>query len=122
MKANIEYEAALEELCKFSGSAAGLVAEIKTAQYPAKIEFYPDPQRSMFPSANIDENGETDCMIVVLDITSEVQSTLKFHIDTKVLKKLLSLSEKVGEYYYRAFREKAGDITLNQEVNADEKS
>ena len=106
MEAILEYEVAVQKLCDFCDIEAGLRVEIKTNDYPMQIEFAPDPQLKVYSPSNVDD--EDGNMTIVLDLTTEIRSTLKIDISANVLKKIISLSEKVGNYYYRAFRENAG--------------
>ena len=67
---------------------------------------------SMFDTQNenVDENGEINDLTVTVGLSTTVKSTLKFKMDSKLLKKLIKLAEKVGTLYYQAFRESAGDL------------
>lgn len=108
--AAIEFEAAVEDLKKFCEDQTELDAYILADEYPIRVQFIPrDPdQLTLFGNDNVDENGEVNDMTVTVGLGSEVKSTLKFKMDSKLLKKLIKLAEKVGTLYYQAFREQQG--------------
>lgn len=105
-----EFDAAVKDLKKFCEDHTDLDAYILADEYPIRVQFIPkDPdQLTMFGNDNVDENGEVNDMTVTVGLGSEVKSTLKFKMDSKLLKKLIKLAEKVGTLYYQAFREQQG--------------
>lgn len=110
-KAQNHYDTAVAALHKYCEKETDLSAVILSDQYPFRVQFVPDPQQTMFGDDNVDmETGEINDLTVTVGLTTTVKSTLKFKMDSKQLKKLIKLSEALGEVYYQAFREKAGDI------------
>lgn len=106
--AKTEYEAAIQALEKFCEEQTELTAVIMDDAYPIRVQFLPEYQLSMFGNENVDENGEVNDLTVTVGLTSAVRSTLKFKMDSKILKKLIKLAENVGHLYYQAFREQEG--------------
>lgn len=106
--AQSEYEAAAEKLRKFCEDHTDLTPIIMEDEYPIRVQFIPDSQLSIFGNENIDENGEVNDLTVVVGLSTSVKSTLKFKMDSKLLKKLIKLAETVGTLYYQAFREAEG--------------
>ena len=104
-----EYRGALEALHKFCEENTDLSPLILDEEYPIRVQFIPQAQISMFGDDNIDENGEFNDLTVSVGLTTDVKSTLKFKMDSKRLKKLIKLAEKVGSLYYHAFREEHGE-------------
>ena len=107
-EAQKRYEVAVEDLNKYCEKATDLTALIFDEEYPFRVQFFPKPQLSMFE--NVDENGEINDLTVTVGLTTTVKSTLKFKMDSKLLKKLIKLAEAVGNLYYQAFREEAGNL------------
>lgn len=103
--AQTTYEAAVESLQKFCEKETELIPTILDDGYPIHVQFIPKPQLSVFGNENIDENGEVNDLTVTVGLTTSVKSTLKFKMDSKLLKKLIKLAEMVGSLYYHAFRE-----------------
>ena len=103
------YEAAVDSLQKFCEKETELQSIIRDEQYPVQVQFIPKPQLSMFGNDNIDENGEVNDLTVTVGLSTDVKSTLKFKMDSKLLKKLIKLAETVGSLYYHAFREEQGE-------------
>lgn len=108
--AQSEYEAAVESLREFYDTYTELTPIILSEEYPFRVQFVPDMQISMFGNENVDENGEVNDMTITCGLSTSVKSTLKFKMDSKLLKKLIKLSEKVGYLYYHAFREEAQEV------------
>ena len=106
--AKTEYEAAIQALEKFCEEQTELTAVIMDDAYPIRVQFLPEYQLSMFGNENVDENGEVNDLTVTVGLSSAVRSTLKFKMDSKLLKKLIKLAENVGRLYYQAFREQEG--------------
>ena len=106
--AKTEYDAAVKALNKFCEKHTDLEALILDDEYPIRVQFLPNSQISLFGEDNIDENGEVNALIVTVGLTSSVRSTLKFKMDSKLLKKLIKLAEQVGHLYYQAYREQNG--------------
>lgn len=104
-----EYRGALEALQKFCEKYTDLSPVILDEEYPIRVQFIPQAQISMFGDENIDENGEFNDLTVSVGLTTAVKSTLKFKMDSNLLKKLIKLAEKVGSLYYHAFREEHGE-------------
>lgn len=104
--ARIEYEAAVEKLTHFCETSTYLTPVIVDKEYPIRVKFF--PCLSLFEDENVDENGEVNYLTVVAGMSTTVKSTLKFKMDSKLLKKLIKLAEKVGALYYHAFREQQG--------------
>lgn len=109
--AKTEYDAAVKALKKFCEDHTDLDALILDDEYPLRVQFLPDTQLSLFSEDNVDENGEVNDLVVTVGLTSSVRSTLKFKMDSKLLKKLIKLAENVGHLYYQAYREQQGART-----------
>ena len=108
-KALKEYEAATTALGKYCEAETDLTAVIVEDEYPLKVRFVPERQVSIFPNENVNADGTTNELTVTVGLTTSVKSTLKFKMDSKQLKKLIKLAEKVGTLYYHAFREYQGE-------------
>ena len=109
--AKTEYDKAVNALKKFCEDHTDLDALILDDEYPIRVQFIPSTQLSLFNEGNIDENGEVNALVVTVGLTSAVRSTLKFKMDSKLLKKLIKLAEQVGHLYYQAYREQQGART-----------
>lgn len=103
------YEAAVESLQKFCEKETEVMPNILDDGYPVRVQFIPKPQLSVFGNENVDENGEFNDLTVTVGLTTDVKSTLKFKMDSKLLKKLIKHAETVGSLYYHAFREEQGE-------------
>ena len=99
-----EYEAAVEKLRKFCEDHTDLTPCILDETYPFRVQFIPDAQTSLFDDGNVDENGEIGDLTVVVGLSTSVKSTLKFRMDSKLLKKMIKQAETVGTLYYHAYR------------------
>jgi len=106
--AKTEYDAAVKALKKFCDDHTDLEAYILDDDYPIRVQFLPSSQMRLFGEDNVDENGEVNDLTVTVGLSSAVKSTLKFKMDSKLLKKLIKLAENVGTLYYQAFREQEG--------------
>lgn len=108
--AAIEFEAAVKDLKTFCENQTELDAYILADEYPIQVQFIPKnpTQLTLFGNDNVDENGEVNDLTVTVGLSSAVKSTLKFKMDSKLLKKLIKLAKKVGTLYYQAFREQHG--------------
>lgn len=106
--AKTEYDAAVEALKKFCDDQTELEAYILDDEYPIRVQFLPKSQLTMFGNNNVDESGELNDLTVTVGLSSSVKSTLKFKMDSKLLKKLIKLAEIVGNLYYQAYREQEG--------------
>ena len=116
-KANTCYMSAVEKLNKYCEESTDLTAVILDETYPFRIQFIPKAQQTLFGYDNVDENGEVNDLTVTVGLTTTVKSTLKFKMDSKQLKKLIKLAETVGNLYYQAFREEAGDLGHDDEID-----
>lgn len=116
--AQSEYESAVEKLRQFCEYSTDLTPHIIDDEYPIRVQFIPDPQLSLFTEDNVDENGEVNDLTVTVGLSTTVKSTLKFKMDSKLLKKIIKLAETVGNLYYHAFRESC-DGALDREPELD---
>jgi hypothetical protein len=96
-------------LHQYCDKETDLTAVIRDEGYPFRVQFLPDPQTTIFGHENVDENGEINDLTVTVGLTTTVNSTLKFKMDTKQLKKLIKLAETLGNLYYQAYREQQGE-------------
>lgn len=108
-QAQNNYIVAKEALLKFCEKNTELTPYVLDDGYPIRVQFIPNSQFSIFGNENVDENGEINDLTVSVGLTTDVKSTLKFKMDSKLLKKLIKLAEAVGTLYYHAFREEHGD-------------
>ena len=108
-EAKVQYEAAVEDLTKFCDTYTNVTPIIIDSEYPIRVQYIPDAQLSMFGNENIDESGEVNDLTITCGLSVTVKSTLKFKMDSKLLKKLIKLAERVGFYYYHAFRAEQGE-------------
>lgn len=109
MSAQSDYKAAAAALEKFCNEETNFAVEILTDNYPLSVKFTPNAQMSLFDSENytVDENGEIGNILINVGQSTRVLSTLRFKMDAKLMKKMIKLSEKVGNAYLHAFREGA---------------
>ena len=113
------YSVACDKLKEFCEKETDLTPVILDNAYPFMVQFIPDTQMTIFGYENVDENGEVNDLTVTIGLNTTVKSTLKFKMDSKLLKKLIKLAEKIGQLYYHAFREAAD--TLQQADTEDAK-
>lgn len=119
-EAQKHYEEAVELLCKYCDKETDLIAEILANEYPFRVKFSPDYQLSIFDERVDTETGEIKDpgeLTITVGMTTAVKSTLKFKMDSKQLKKIMRLAEVVGNLYYQAFREQAGDLRADNELD-----
>lgn len=107
--AQTSYEAAVEKLHKFCENETELQTIIMADRYPVRVQFIPKQQFTIFGDENINENGEFNDLTVTVGLNTAVKSTLKFKMDSKLLKKLIKHAETAGTLYYHAFREEMGE-------------
>ena len=115
------YESAVEKLRKFCKDYTDLTPVITDSEYPIRVTFFPNSQLSLFGDENVDETGEVNDLTVVVGLSTAVKSTLRFKMDSKLLKKLIKLAEKVGSLYYHAFREEQEERITPQSPIQQEK-
>ena len=106
--AQTEYNASVKALKKFCEDQTELEAYILDDEYPIRVQFLPKSQLTLFGDENVDTNGEVNDLTVTVGLSTCVKSTLKFKMDSKLLKKLIKHAETVGNLYYQAYREQQG--------------
>lgn len=116
-EAQSHYSVACDKLKKFCEKETDLTPVILDNAYPFRVQFIPDFQLTMFEAANanIDENGEVNDLTITCGLNTTVKSTLKFKMDSKLLKKLIKQAETIGQLYYHAFREAAATLQQDDE-------
>lgn len=117
-EAVIAFDAAAKELQKFCEDNTDLEVFILTDQYPIRVQFIPvnPAQTTMFGDNNVSDTGEVNDLVVTVGLNTYVQSTLKFKMDSKLLKKLIKRAVSVGTIYYQAFRERYAMVENYEEV------
>lgn len=108
MKTRMAFEVARNALIEYCEASTEYSCEVKEESYPIKVVFESMEQRSIF-----DENGndDTGTLTIEVGLETKVRSTLKFQMDSSLLKKFIKSAEKIAFIYYHAFREEAGDLT-----------
>ena len=109
MKARTEFESTRNTLMQYCEVAAGYECEVKEDTYPIRVVFRPAPQDNLLDEIP-HEPGE---LVIEVGLDTKVTSTLKFKMDSALLKKFIKSAEKLAFLYYHAFREEAGDNFLN---------
>ena len=108
MKARTEFESTRNALMQYCELAAGYECEVKEDTYPLKVVFKAVPQETLFDDEADEKHGE---LVIEVGLDTKVTSTLKFKMDSTLLKKFIKSAEKIAFLYYHAFREEAGDLT-----------
>lgn len=106
MKARTEFESTRNTLMQYCEVACGYECEVKEETYPIRVVFKPMPKESLLDKITI-EPGE---LVIEVGLDTKVTSTLKFKMDSALLKKFIKSAEKIANLYYHAFREEAGDL------------
>ena len=106
MKARTEFESTRNALMQYCEVAAGYECEVKEETYPIRVVFKPMPQDTLLDKTPL-EPGE---LVIEVGLDTKVTSTLKFKMDSALLKKFIKSAEKLAFLYYHAFREEAGDL------------
>lgn len=106
MKARTEFESTRNALMQYCEVAAGYECEVKEETYPIRVVFKPMPQDNLLDEIP-HEPGE---LVIEVGLDTKVTSTLKFKMDSALLKKFIKSAEKIAFLYYHAFREEAGDL------------
>lgn len=106
MKARTEFESTRNTLMQYCEVACGYECEVKEETYPIRVVFKPMPKESLLDEITI-EPGE---LVIEVGLDTKVTSTLKFKMDSALLKKFIKSAEKIANLYYHAFREEAGDL------------
>lgn len=96
-----------EKLKEFCREKTELTASILMSEYPFKIAFTP---REMDQTALYDTGASPLNLLVSVGIKTEVVVDAKDAVPAATLKKLISLSEKVANAYYQAYRESEGSL------------
>lgn len=106
MKARTEFESTRNTLMQYCEVACGYECEVKEEAYPIRVVFKPMPKESLLDEITL-EPGE---LVIEVGLDTKVTSTLKFKMDSALLKKFIKSAEKIAFLYYHAFREEAGDL------------
>lgn len=106
MKARTEFESTRNTLMQYCEVACGYECEVKEETYPLRVVFKPLPKGSLLDEITL-EPGE---LVIEVGLDTKVTSTLKFKMDSALLKKFIKSAEKIAFLYYHAFREEAGDL------------
>ena len=107
MQANEEYKSALADLKNFCSKETAFDVDFIITVYPLVAVFKPKAQLGMFDTENynVDENGEIGNIQIAFGTSTKVQSSLRFKMDAKLLKKFIKMTEKVAQLYLHAFFE-----------------
>ena len=106
MKARTEFESTRNTLMQYCEVACGYECEVKEETYPIRVVFKPMPKESLLDEITL-EPGE---LVIEVGLDTKVTSTLKFKMDSALLKKFIKSAEKIAFLYYHAFREEAGNL------------
>lgn len=96
-----------EKLKEFCNEKTELTASILMTEYPFKVAFTP---RELDQTTLYETGGSPLNLLVSVGIKTEVVIDAKDAVSAATLKKLISLSEKVANAYYQAYRESEGTI------------
>lgn len=105
----VEYTSAVKDLKKLCKENADLSVVIDEREYPIRIRFFPDPEQIQMIADNVDDSGEVGEMVVTVGLSTTVTSTLKFKMNSKILKKIIRGAERVGATYYHVYRAAADE-------------
>lgn len=114
------YETLVGELEEYCERETEVCAVVLDEHYPLRVQFVPNPQCSMIDHNNISKDGVINDLTVTVGLSTVVESTLNFEMDSKSLKRLMRLAEKLGHAYYQAYREAAGAEDAEVEGECDE--
>ena len=112
MKTRTAFEAARNALIEYCEESTEYRCEVKEETYPMKVVFESMAQRSIFDE---DSNEEPGTLTIEVGLETKVRSTLKFQIDSTLLKKFIKSAEKIAFIYYHAFREEAGSLQVEND-------